>query len=286
MSKNIYQMITDRFIEELEKGVIPWQRCWHGVRKGAFNRVSKKPYSLLNQMMLKHSGEYATFKQWSELGGTIKKGSKSEIVVFWKIIPTEEVKKDGTKEVKNIPILRYFNVFHISQIDGVEPLEVAEFTELEPIEEAEKIKEEYKIREHIDIREIITNEAFYSPSRDIIEVPCKEQYTEISEFYSTLFHEIVHSTGAQHRLDRLDTSINSRFGSETYSKEELVAEIGSATILNLLGIETAKTFKNSTAYLQSWLRILKNDNKFIVSASSKAEKAVNYILNNTEVVGE
>lgn len=285
MSKNIYQLITDRFIEELEKGVIPWQRGWHGVRKGAYNRVSKKPYSLLNQMMLQHQGEYATFKQWESLGGTIKKGSKSEIVVFWKIQPVEESKEDGTKEVKHIPILRYFNVFHISQVDGVEPLNVAELTELEPIAEAERIKEEYKSRENIDIREIITNEAFYSPSRDIIEVPCKEQYTDISEFYSTLFHEMVHSTGHKSRLDRLDTSINSRFGSETYSKEELVAEIGSATILSILGIETAKTFRNSTAYLQSWLRVLRNDNKFIVSASSRAEKAVNYILNNTEVEG-
>ena len=286
MSKNIYQMITDRFIKELENGVIPWQKTWHGTfRSGAFNRVSKKPYSLLNQMLLSNEGEYATFKQWTDLGGKIRKGSKSEIVVFWKIQPIEEIKDDGTKEVKQVPILRYFNVFHISQVDGVEPLEMAELTELEPIAEAEKIKEGYKNRENIDIREIITNEAFYSPSSDYIQVPCKEQYTEIVEFYSTLFHEMVHSTGHMNRLNRLDTSINSRFGSENYSKEELVAEIGSATILNILGIETSKTFKNSTAYIQSWLRVLKNDNKFIVSASSRAEKEVNYILNNTEVEG-
>lgn len=285
MCKSIYQMITDRFIEELEKGVIPWQRGWYGVRSGAYNRISKRSYSLLNQMILKHQGEYATFKQWTDLGGTIKRGSKSEIVVFWKIQPIEEVEEDGTRMVKQIPILRYFNVFHISQVNGVEPLEIAEFNELKPIEEAEKIKEEYKRRENINISEIITNNAFYSPIRDMIQVPCKEQYSDIAEFYNTLFHEMIHSTGHKSRLNRLDTSINSQFGSETYSKEELVAEIGSATILNILGIETIKTFKNSTAYLQSWLRVLKNDNKFIVSASSRAEKAVNYILNNTEVEG-
>lgn len=284
MSKNIYQMITDRFIYELEQGVIPWERCWHGCRSGAFNRVSKKPYSLLNQMMLKHQGEYATFKQWKDLGGTIKKGSKSEVVVFWKVTPIEETKEDGTKEVKYIPILKYFNVFHISCVNGIEPLEMAELTELEPIAEAEKIKEEYKSRENLDILEIVTNEAFYSPSHDMIQVPCKEQYTDIAEFYSTLFHEMVHSTGHKTRLDRLDTSINSRFGSEIYSKEELVAEIGSATILNLLGVETPKTFKNSTAYLQSWLRVLRNDNRFIISAATRAEKAVEYIMNK-EVEG-
>ena len=95
MSKNIYQMITDRFIKELENGVIPWQKTWHGTfRSGAFNRVSKKPYSLLNQMLLSNEGEYATFKQWTDLGGKIRKGSKSEIVVFWKIQPIEEIKDD------------------------------------------------------------------------------------------------------------------------------------------------------------------------------------------------
>lgn len=283
MSKNIYQMITDRFIAEMEQGIIPWEKGWHGVRSGAYNRISKKPYSLLNQMLLKKQGEYASFKQWHDLGGTIKKGSKSEIVVFWKIQPIEEIQEDGTKKVKQVPILRYFNVFHISQVNGVEPLGVTEFTELEPIAEAERIKEEYKSRENIDILEIVTNDAFYSPIRDIIEVPCKEQYSDVAEFYSTLFHEIVHSTGHKSRLDRLDTSINSRFGSETYSREELIAEIGAVAILNMLGIETPKTFRNSTAYLQNWLRVLKNDNRFIVSASSRAEKAVNYILNNTVV---
>lgn len=279
-SKSIYQMITNRFIEELEQGVIPWNRPWHGVRSGAYNRISKKSYSLLNQMMLKHQGEYATFNQWKSLGGTIKKGSKSEIVVFWKVLPVEEEQEDGTKIVKQIPLLKYINVFHISQVDGVEPLEIAELNNIDPIEEAEKIKEDYKSRENIDIQEIITNKAFYSPARDQIQVPCKEQYTNIEEFYSTLFHEMIHSTGHKDRLNRIDSSANSYFGSKSYSKEELVAEIGAASILNMLGIETKNTFKNSASYIQSWLKVLKNDVKFIVSATSKAQKAVDYVLNN------
>ena len=98
------------------------------------------------------------------------------------------------------------------------------------------------------------------------------------KYYSTTFHEITHSTGHKTRLDRLQTGQVAAFGSEEYSKEELVAEIGSATLMNLLGIETVKTFRNTAAYIQSWLNVLKNDNKFIVSASSKAEKAVNFIL--------
>lgn len=124
MSKSVYELVTDKMIEQLEKGIIPWEKPWTGIRSGAFNRVSKKSYSLLNQMLLKYDGEYATFKQWSDLGGRIRKGEKAEMVVFWKIQTVEELQEDGTKTVKQIPLLRYYNIFHISQVEGVEPLKV------------------------------------------------------------------------------------------------------------------------------------------------------------------
>lgn len=275
---NVYEMVTERIIAELEKGVIPWEKPWTGVRAGAYNRITKKPYSLINQMMLKHTGEYATFKQWSDLGGHIRKGEKSEIIVFWKILEKEETNPDtGEKEVQKIPMLRYYNVFHISQVEGVKPLEQP-FTEVEPIEEADRIIADYITRENVSFTECASNEAYYSPSRDAVVVPMKEQYKLINEYYSTTFHELTHSTGHKSRLDRLQTGAVAAFGSETYSKEELVAEIGSASIMNMLGIETAKTFRNSAAYIQSWIKVLKNDNRFIVSAAGKAEKAVNYII--------
>lgn len=274
---NVYQMVTDRIISELEKGMIPWERPWNGIRAGAFNRVSKKPYSIINQMLLKYTGEYATFKQWQELGGHIRKGEKSEIIVFWKVLEVEEENEKGQKEKKSIPLLKYINVFHISQVKGVKPLENP-FTEVTPIEEADKVIIDYVTREHITFKELASNKAYYSPSRDCVVVPLKEQYQHINEYYATTFHELTHSTGHKSRLNRLETGTVAAFGSETYSKEELVAELGSATILNTLGIETTKTFRNSTAYIQNWLQVLKNDNKFIVSAASKAEKAVALIL--------
>lgn len=281
MSKNVYQMVTDRIIEQLEQGYIPWHKPWTGTKEGAFNRVSKRSYSLLNQMLLKHSGEYASFKQWTDLGGHIRKGEKSEIVVFWKILPIEEEKEDGTKAMKQIPLLKYINVFHISQVDGVEPLKESELHDIEPIEEAEKILTGYWNREHIRVEHVKGDKAYYSPMFDMIHLPLFEQFTDPNEYYSTAFHESIHSTMAENRCDRAEERKNKSvaFGSEEYSKEELVAEIGSATLLNLIGIETKKTFKNSTAYIQSWLRALRNDHKFIISASSKAEKAVKYILN-------
>ena len=278
---NVYEMVTERIIAELEKGIIPWEKPWTGVRDGAFNRITKRPYSLINQMLLLHRGEYATFKQWSDLGGHVRKGEKSEIVVFWKILDQVEVSEEtGEKEIKKIPLLRYYNVFHVSQVDGVEPLAPEQLNnDITPIETGDKIITDYITREHLNFIECKSNKAYYSPSADTVKVPLKEQYDLINEYYSTTYHELIHSTGHKNRLNRLQTGAIAAFGSEEYSKEELVAEIGSATIMNMLGIETTKTFRNSAAYIQNWLQVLRNDNKFIVSVSSKAEKAVNYIMN-------
>lgn len=277
---NVYDMITDRIIAELEKGQIPWEKPWTGVRSGAYNRITKRPYSLLNQMLLQHSGEYATFKQWQDLGGHIRKGEKSEIVCFWKIFESEETNPEtGEKEIKKIPLLRYYNVFHISQVDGVEPLAPEQLNnEVEPIEAGDKIITDYIDREHLNFIECKSNKAYYSPSSDTVVVPLKEQCQLINEWYSIAFHEISHSSGHKSRLNRIQTGAISAFGSQDYSKEELVAELSSATLMSVAGLETPKTFRNSTAYIQNWLQVLRNDNKFIVSASSKAEKAVNYIL--------
>lgn len=281
MSKSVYEMVTDRIIKQLESGIIPWEKPWTCVRSGAYNRVSKKSYSLLNQMLLSKEGEYATFKQWTELGGHIRKGEKSEIIVFWKVLPVEEVQEDGTKITKQIPLLKYINVFHISQVEGVEPLQKEELNDIEPIEKAESILLDYWTREQITVEHIKGDKAFYSPIRDYIQLPLFEQFKDANEYYSTAFHESIHSTMKESRCNRAEERKNKlvAFGSEEYSKEELVAELGSANLMNIIGIETRKSFRNSSAYIQNWLSVLRNDVRFIVSASSKAEKAVNYILN-------
>lgn len=282
MSINVYELVTNRIIEQLENNIIPWEKPWSGTIDGAFNRVSKKPYSILNQMLLKYDGEYATFKQWQELGGHIRKAEKSEIIVFWKMYPIKEKQDDGTEIIKTIPLLKYINVFHISQVDGVEPLKQKVTHDIEPIDKAEKILNDYWNRENITIEHVKGDKAFYSPMFDKIQLPLFEQFKQSEEYYSTAFHESVHSTMKTSRCNRQEDRKGKvvSFGSEEYSKEELVAEVGSAQLMNIVGIETTKSFRNSTAYIQSWLKVLRNDNKFIVSASSKAEKAVTYILGN------
>jgi antirestriction protein ArdC len=298
---DIYAAVTDRIIAAMEEGTIPWHKPWaiHSTkaekvdsRLMAVNHISGKPYSLLNQMLLGRPGEYVSFKQCREAGGKVKKGEKSSMVVFWKMIDSPETDKDGKpvigpdgkQVVKTIPVLKYFNVFHIDQCEGIRPKheEKAEVKDekpsISPLEAGEKVINDYVSRSGVKFSTGVQDSAFYRPSADMISIPHISQYKEAAEYYSTAFHEMVHSTGHKSRLDRLDRV--AAFGSDDYSKEELVAEIGSAAICNRVGIETKSTFRNSVAYLQNWLAALKNDKKLIVSAASRADKAVCLIMND------
>ena len=276
---DVYSIVTERIIKQLEQGYIPWKKPWVSCMDGTFNRISRKPYSLMNQLLLSHDGEYATYKQWEQIGGTIKRGEKSEIVVFWKMQEVAEKTETGEIQVRNIPLLRYYNVFHISQVDNVLPLQPEKRFDTEPIEEAEKVLRGYAEREHIKLNIGNGNRAFYRPFGDSITLPSLSQFEKAEEFYSTAFHECGHSTMKESRCDREAENKGSYFGNEGYSKEELVAEITSSAIIHSLGMETEDTFKNNCAYVQNWLSVLKTDKKFIVSATGKAEKAAKYILN-------
>jgi antirestriction protein ArdC len=285
---NLYEEITSKIIEQLEQGIIPWEKPWTGTKSGAISRSTGRPYSFINQMLLGKPGEYMTFNQCKQEGGMVKKGSKAKMVVFWKII-RHEVKdafgnlvkdKDGSIKTENFPCLKYFQVFHIDDCEGIEP----KFTEeqlapIDPIGDAEKVIAGYVTRSGVRLEHCKQDRAYYSPSRDIISLPLKEQFATQQGYYETLFHEATHSTGHKSRLDRFaDSTSAAAFGDVEYSKEELVAEIGSCAIMNTLGIETHSSFRNTVAYIQSWLKVLRNDNKMIVSAAGKAEKAANMIL--------
>lgn len=285
---DIYAEITDRIIAELEKGNIPWAKPWVGVNEGAISHGSGKPYSLLNQMLLGEPGEYLTFKQCQQEGGKVKKGSKARMVVFWKIYSKEKTNAagekvfgdDGKPVMEGVPVLRYFNVFHINDCEGIKPrIPEPEMHDTDPIEEAERVLENYVACSGVTTEHKKQDRAYYRPSDDLISLPLLEQFADASEYYSTVFHEATHSTGHSSRLNRFAEGAGAAaFGSETYSKEELVAEIGAAAILNELKIETETSFRNSAAYIQSWLQALKNDKRMIVSAAGRAEKAVRMIL--------
>ena len=278
MGIDVYQMVTDRIIALLEQGQIPWERPWTGAGSLAIKYASGQPYSLLNQMLLGNPGEYLSFREAQKAGGHVKRGAKAKVVVFWKLLDTEE-KKDGKIVIRQIPILKYMNVFHIDDCEGVEPKHTEEtvLRDFDPIQKAEDIIAAYLERSGVTLEHVKQGRAYYSPVEDKVVLPLKEQFKTVAGYYDTAYHELTHSTGHSSRLDRLQAG-SFRFGDESYSKEELVAEIGSATIMSLLGIETDATIRNNAAYIQSWLKVLKGDKRLIVSAASRAQKAVELIM--------
>ena len=270
---DIYAEITNRMVAEMEQGIIPWRKPWMAAGR-AVSHTTGKSYSLLNQMLLGKAGEYLTYKQVQQEGGYVRKGEKAHIVVFWKWIDKED---EETGEVQQIPFLRYYNVFHIDQCEGIKaqfPVELARGASAN--EEAESIVKGYVTRSGVHMEHIEGDRAFYQPSTDRIVLPLLAQFKGTAEYYGTAFHEMVHSTGHASRLNRINGT--AYFGNEQYSKEELIAEIGSAALVNRAGLESNESFRNSAAYVQSWLQVLRNDKRFIVSAAGKAEKAVALIL--------
>lgn len=307
--KNIYQIVTDRIVEQMSQGIIPWQKPWTyaggkdcDLRQCAINYTTRKPYSMLNQWLLGfRPGEYLTYKQATALGGKVKKGAKCGMVVFWATTTVHDrkqrdeegkpvVDEEGNDETVHVvtehimPVLKYYNVFHLDDIEGIEskypPVEAEPETYGgDPIEAAEDIMWQYVLREEkltFQCDKPVDN-AYYQPSLDKVVVPMLSQYADPEEFYSTAFHELTHSTMPAYRCNRKDEGAVSHFGSENYAREELVAEMGSAMLCNIAGLDGKKAFKNSVAYIQGWMKSLKKNPKWIVWASSRAEKAAKYI---------
>lgn len=279
MSKfDIYQMVTDLIVQRLEAGVVPWQMPW---KSGAMprNLVSKKAYRGFNfWYLLSFDFEnplFLTFNQVKDLGGTIIKGSKSYQVIFYKV---REYTKDGVTE--EIPMLRYYRIFHIDSVEGIDPEKISTCEshdhEFDPIGECDRLVEFWHDSPTIELG---YHKACYMPGTDTVKMPNPRTFFEDEQYYSVLFHELTHSTGHRSRLNRHEKFANHSFGKKDFSLEELIAEMGAAYLSGICGIEN-KTIDNSAAYIQSWLNRLKNDNKFVMQAASHAQKAVDYILGN------
>jgi len=290
MTTNLYQMVTDRIVAQMEKGIIPWHKPWVNTVTGEarfINYVSRQPYSGINCFLLDKTGEWLTLKQANACGGHVRKGEKSSMVVFFKMQKHTEEDKDGNKVEVSFPMLRSYNVFHISQCEGIESkmteTDESSLTDERSNENAERIINDYVNREatltyHCDMP---SNRAYYAPGADEVVVPMKRQYEDIAEFYSTAFHELTHSTLIESRCNRKGAEL-CMFGSQEYSREELVAEIGSAMLVQTAGIDAEKAFRNSVAYLQGWAKHLKSDPRAIVVAAGKAQKACEYILHGKQ----
>lgn len=274
MSK-AYQVITDRIMELLEQGAVPWHKPWSGGGE-AMNLVSKRPYRGINRFLLNVAGYatpyWLTLNQANKLGGKIKKGSNSTPVVFWKLLEKEDEK---TGEKKELPVLRYYRVFNLEQTEGIEgtPTEELEEQEFTPIERCERLVASMPNPPRL---QHLRQSAWYRPSQDLVNLPKPESFESSEEYYSTLFHELAHATGHETRLKRPTLTDMAPFGSTNYSKEELVAEMTAAFLCGATGIDNI-TIDNSAAYLNGWLKKLKKDNKLVVHAAAQAQKAADYI---------
>jgi len=277
---NIYELISNKIIEKLEAGTVPWNNPLNNEFGIAYNWVSQKAYTGVNQILL-DKGEYLTFKQVQDNGGRVKPGEKGNVVVFYQNTQFEVMNEneDEVVSVKKIPLIRYYYVFRLDQIEGIEPKREDNSVNNNPIEACQNIINNYHNKPIITCKD--NSLAYYSPGNDYINVPNINNYASSEDYYSTLFHECIHSTGHQNRLNRSTVVNVPKYGTDKYDKEELIAEIGSAFLCAFANISKL-TLDNAASYIQGWKNAIKADNKLVITAASAAQKAVDYIMNTGE----
>lgn len=309
----IYNLITDRVIAKLKEDIIPWRKPW-GAGPGQEwprNIRSKKNYRGINVFLLAttpyRSPWWGTYDQLAETSGMVKisdasrrgyhwesadgsprgvrEGETPEVIIFWKRFRRNETDPGtGERTQEFSAVLRYYQVFNAEQADGLparyDPPELPETDKSAVLTSAQKILDDYLAQDNAPgFFEDGGNRAYYGLERDDnIHIPLRAQFTSAPEYYSTGFHEVTHSTGHPKRCNRPGVKDFDHFGSDKYSKEELIAEMGAAMLMATAGIATEATFENSAAYIGSWLRKLKDDPRLVVLAAAAAQKAADYIL--------
>lgn len=278
-----YQDVTDRIIESLEKGVRPWNKPWDegkALPTWPRNATTDHKYRGINILLLmshprSFDGDprWCSYNQAKEQGWQVRKGEKGTRIYFYKTLEIEDEKQSNNSSdepsVRRIPLLRAYTVFHASQIDGIPPYEppTRDDKRFTPIEEAEILLKNSGAEIHHG-----GPRAFYSPTTDHIQLPPKEAFTKPEGYYGTALHELAHWTGGKD--NRVPRNMKGRFGSESYAREELRAEIGSAFLCTEIGIQ--HDLEDNASYIASWLKVLKEDKHEIFRAANDAQKIADY----------
>jgi len=283
---NVYEIVTEKIVKLLEQGIVPWRRPWTSTGLPR-NLVSKKPYKGINYFLLSASKYvspfWLTYRQATELGGYVRNGEESTVVVFWKVEDLKQSGEDLDTEESNEKnrrrfLLRYYRVFNVEQCELpqaiLDKLPKIETHEHDPIETAERI-----IAGMLNPPEIqyAGSKAFYSSVTDRITLPPRELFISAEEQIATTYHEVSHATGHPKRLNRKSITEAAPFGSPIYATEELVAEMSAAYLCAESGISPA-VIENQAAYVAGWLKKLRDDRKLVVHAAAEAQKAADYIL--------
>lgn len=281
----VYQLVTDRLLFEIGEGNIPWRKPWRspeGFSPIAVSHATGRFYRGINAFLLP-PGEYVTFKGARAEGGSVRKGERGFQVVFWKLIESKSdtvavPQADGSvKQVgKVIPLLRFYTVFELSQCEGLKRRHSGDLVESEMV--PDEVWGGYKNPPQLAVS---PDRAFYRAADDLVCVPHSSQFDSMDEYFSTFYHELVHSTGHASRLNRLGFMDSAAFASGDYSFEELVAEFGAAMLCAVSGVDNDAVTVNQGAYLRGWLDALSGDTSLAVRAASAAQKAVDHILGVT-----
>ena len=282
---DVYDLINQRIIDALETGTVPWRMPWKRNTEAPRNLISGKPYRSINHFLLRSmsyaSPHWLTFKQARDLGGHVRKGEKACPVTFWKQwIPADQ--KELPKEAQTQRwLLRHYHVFNVLQCDGIDASKIPSAPrpsdDFKPLHECERILAGMPSPPRVTHQE---DRAFYSPREDRVNMPPRERFQCPEAYYGVHFHEHIHSTMHPTRLDRKmgDGEELAAFGSKDYGREELVAELGAAYLSAEANIDAA-TIENSTAYIEGWLKRIREDKQALVKAASHAQRAADYILN-------
>lgn len=269
---DVYQSVTDRIIEALEGGTAPWRVPW--VAGGPISLRSKKPYRGINTFLLGMTEygdpRWGTFKAVKEAGGNVRKGEKATWIILWKPVKRSEEGEGGEEKDSSYLLLKQYPVFNAEQCDDLPEIQLA--FENDPIERAEEIVAGYVGGPGILFG---GGQASYSPPKDLVRCPELGNFTSTEGYYSTLYHELLHSTGHESRLKRIEPAL---FGTDPYAQEELVAEMGAAMLCGIAGIDN---LDQSAAYVDGWLERLRGDRRLVVQAAAQAQKGADLILGTT-----
>ena len=282
---DVHEIVNNRIIELLEQGIVPWRQNW-SERGLPRNLISKKVYRginifLLNALEYKENW-FLTYKQAKELGASIRKGENAHKVIYWK---WQEENEELTNEHKKRPNLRYYLVYNIDQIENIPPefIPESDIRHNDVIGNCEKIIAEMPRSLEISVEDDMP---YYHVGYDYINMPPLEFFQSNEEYYQAVFHEMIHATGHERRLNRQELMrLNDTFNYK-YSVEELVAEMGTCYLKAVTGLSL--DLKGNTAYIDNWLKFIRENKRALVYAGTQTQKAVDYILNvhHAEVVKE
>lgn len=282
MRESIYETITNQIVEAIEEGAELYKMPWHRPQSDITNPANietKRSYRGLNILMLwltaeergYQSGTWGTYRQWQERGAQVRKGEKSASVVFWKDLRAKDDDAQAAEvdeDDKPRFVARGYSVFNAEQVDGYAPESLPILSEEEHIAQAE----EFFAR--IPAKIVQGSEmSCYMPPIDTVQMMQFARFRSAKGFYSVLAHELTHWSGHETRLNR---DLSSRFGSEGYAMEELVAELGAAFVSGHLGLPSVPRTDHAP-YIASWLKVLKNDPRAIFAAAGKAQAAADFL---------